>query len=128
MSDSREKVSFGPERVDADALEKAGQEQREALREMHEKAGELSHEKDVEGARHEALEHASKVEHERHRQDLTERQPSPAERRKDGPLGKAEREASFNATMHEVQQQMSAPSRAFSKVIHNKTVEKVSDV
>jgi hypothetical protein len=128
MSDNREKISFGPERANPDALEKAGQEQRDALREMHEKAGENSHERDVEGARNEALEHASKVEHEQKKQELAERQPSPAERRKDGPLGKAERDASFNTTMHEVQQQMSAPSRAFSKVIHNKVVEKVSDV
>ena len=29
--------------------------------------------------------------------------------------------------MKEVRSQMSAPSRTFSKVIHNKTVEKVSD-
>lgn len=128
MSDSKEKISFSPERVDQEALEKAGQERQDALREMHEKAGERSHEKDIEGARHEALEHASKVDHEHQQRDVAERQSSPAERRKDGPIGKAEREASFNATMHEVQQQMSPSSRAFSKVIHNKAVEKVSDV
>jgi hypothetical protein len=128
MSDNKEKISFGPERADPDALEKAGHEQREALREMHEKAGEHSHERDVEGARHEALEHASRIDHEREQKEVAERQPSPAERRKDGPLGKAERDASFNTTMNEVQQQMSGPSRTFSKVIHNKVVEKVSDV
>lgn len=128
MSDNREKISFGPEHEHSDALEKAGEKQRDQLRELHEKAGEQSHEKDVEGARHEALEHATKVDHERKLQETAERQPSPAERRKDGPIRKSDRDASFNATMQEVQGQMSAPSRAFSKVIHNKAVEKVSDV
>lgn len=128
MSDNREKISFGPEREHSDALEKEGEQQSEKLREMHEKAGEQSHEKDVDGARHEALEQASKIDREREQKEVAERQPSPAERRKDGPIGKSERDASFNATMREVQGQMSAPSRAFSKVIHNKTVEKASEV
>lgn len=128
MSDNREKISFGPERDNSDALDKTREAQQDVLRDMHERAAENSHERDVEGARNEALEHASKVEHEQKKRDLAERQSSPAERRKDGPIGKAERDASFNTTMNEVQQQMSAPSRAFSKVIHNKVVEKVSDV
>jgi hypothetical protein len=128
MSDNREKISFGPEHEHSDAIEKAGEQQREHLREQHEKAGEQSHEKDIEGARHEALEHATKIDHEREQQDKAEKKLSPAERRKDGPIGKSDRDASFNTTMHEVQNQMSAPSRAFSKVIHNKAVEKVSDV
>jgi hypothetical protein len=126
MNDNKEKIR-GPER-DYSQVKEFGEQQREALRQMHEKAGEQSHEKDLEGARHEALEHATKIDHEHQQEKITEKQPSPAERRKDGPIRKADRDASFSATMNEVQTQMSGPSRAFSKVIHNKTVEKVSDV
>jgi len=128
MSDNREKISFSPEHKRSDTIERAGEQQRDRIREMHEKVGEQSHEKDVDNARHEALEQATKIDLEHKHQEATERQPSPAERRKVGPIGKAERDASFNATMHEVQSQMSGPSRTFSKIIHNRTIEKVSDV
>lgn len=37
-------------------------------------------------------------------------------------------EKSFRHTMQTVQREMSAPERAFSKVIHNKAIEKASDV
>ena len=37
------------------------------------------------------------------------------------------KDASFKATMHEIQGQMSGPSKTFSKIIHNEAVEKVSD-
>ena len=39
---------------------------------------------------------------------------------------KKQREESFETTMKQIRAEMSAPSRTFSKVIHNKTVEKVS--
>jgi hypothetical protein len=107
-------------------LEKAGAELREALRERHEKAGEQSRE-NLNEARREALEKAQTSE-KREVAPQKERRPSPAERRGDRVIGKAEREASFNATMQEVRTHMSPASRTFSKVIHNKTVEKVSDV
>ncbi|MDO4781182.1 MAG: hypothetical protein Q4A34_02230 [Candidatus Saccharibacteria bacterium] len=51
---------------------------------------------------------------------------SDVERPQRGPT-KAERKKSFNRTMVAVQSQMSAPSRTFSKIIHNPIVEKVSD-
>ena len=123
MSDNREKITFGPERERSDA----GNKQHEVIREMHERAGEKSPEKDLEGARHE-VEQATKMERDPHERTEAEKRPSPAERRRDGPIGKSERDASFNSTMREVQGQMSPSSRAFSKVIHNKAVEKVSDV
>jgi hypothetical protein len=127
MSTNQEKINFGPERKqDLEALEHAGEQQREVLRNRHEKVGELSRE-NIDDARHEALERATSIEHEDNKKEI-DRQPSPAERRKDGPIGKVERDTSFQATMHEVQSQMSAPSRVFSKIIHNKTVEKASDV
>jgi hypothetical protein len=106
-------------------LEKAGLERREALRERHERAGEDSHER-IEDARREALEKAQSVE----KRDDTkhERQAAPAEHRGERLIGKAERDASFNTTMQEVRTHMTPASRTFSKVIHNKTIEKVSDV
>lgn len=40
---------------------------------------------------------------------------------------KRQRDASYAATMRQIRSEMNAPSRTFSKVIHNKTVERVSD-
>lgn len=126
MSDSSEKIGFGHEHSkNPKAVEQAGIEQRERLRNQLENAGEKSKET-VEDARHEALEHAQSAElGKKHEAD--ERKISPAERRKHGPIGKAEREASYKATMKQVRSELSAPSRAFSAIIHNNTVEKVSD-
>lgn len=44
------------------------------------------------------------------------------------PLLPRMREESYKRTMHNVQSEMSAPARAFSRVIHNAAVERVSDV
>lgn len=41
---------------------------------------------------------------------------------------KRQRNDSYAATMKQIQSEMNASSRTFSKVIHNKTVERVSDV
>lgn len=125
---SPEKNNFGHE-VNQESLEKIqreGEAQRERLQEQleREKNKETNAEQLENQARHEALEHANErkevVKHEK------ARETSPAERR--GPATKSEREGVFNATMKEIRTQMSAPSRTFSKLIHNKTVEKVSDV
>jgi hypothetical protein len=127
MSNQEKLSTTNPEqeRRNAAELEKAGAERREALREQHERAGEHSHER-VEEARREALEKARSIE----KQDTSkqEQQASPAERRGERIIGKTERDASFNTTMQEVRTHMTPASRTFSKVIHNKTVEKVSDV
>src|SRR5664279_595347 len=125
MSDGSEKITFGHEQAkNPEALEQAGLEQHEKLRNQLEKAGELANE-DLENARHEALEHAQSVEKEKSKED--DRRVSPAERRKDGPISKSAREASYNATMNQVRGELSAPSRVFSKVIHNKAIEATSD-
>jgi hypothetical protein len=107
-----------------DALEQAGVERRKELEKLRENT-ERSPEKSVDDARHEALETAKSLEVEK--APKQEREASPAERRANGPIRKTEREASFKATMKEVQTQMSAPSRTFSKIIHNKAVEKISE-
>lgn len=106
-----------------EALDEFGQEQSERLRAHYEQAGEksLEHKKDSDNAKHEAIEaaisHEKPAQHERHIS-------SPAVRR--GSI-KSERTASYKRTMTQVQSEMSAPSRAFSKVIHTKVIEKTSD-
>lgn len=49
------------------------------------------------------------------------------ERRHDKIVPKAQRTAAYKKTMKQVQSEMPLVSRAFSKVIHNKAVERVSD-
>jgi hypothetical protein len=107
-----------------EALEQAGHERRKELQEqLEQKSLERSPENGEQSARREALESAKGVERETMHQE--ERKTSPAERRH--PISRKERDESFRSTMHEVQSQMDAPSRAFSKVIHNKAVERVSE-
>jgi hypothetical protein len=117
---SPERINQGPEKELSKAIEEAGEARRHELEQQREK--EQTPETSVEDARHEVeaitVEKEKKVEQ--------ERPISPAERRATTP-NKAGRETSFNATMSEIRTQMSAPSRAFSKVIHNKTVETVSE-
>lgn len=125
MNGSQERNKFSPEKeFNPEALAEAAHERREQLREDIEKKAEQSRE-NLEDVKREALEKATSIEEET--AATKERQPSPAERR-NGPITKAEREASYKATMNEIQTHMSPASRTFSKVIHNKTVEKVSEV
>ncbi|HEY5695387.1 MAG TPA: hypothetical protein VIQ80_00980 [Candidatus Saccharimonadales bacterium] len=121
---SIEKLPLTPEKEHNPAeLEKARLERHEALREHHERAGEMSPEHDAEKARQEALERANSAE--RHEQE--HRPLSPAERRNERVISQKDRDASFTATMQEVRMHMSGPSRTFSKVIHNKAIERASD-
>lgn len=126
MTKNQERINPNSEKVSSnEALENAGIEQREKLRKQIEKGNDQTLE-NVDEARNEALEKArssleTKKTSENNQQELSK------ERRPDGPIGQSERDASFKATMKEVQSQMSAPSKAFSKVIHNKVVEKVSE-
>lgn len=101
-------------------LEAIRDTQRERLREEHEKA-EKSPEESIEKVKQEALEKANSVE-------KLQKSPEKAsvERKKTGAVPKKVRDASFKQTMKHTQSQMSVPSRAFSKFIHNKTVERVS--
>ena len=121
---SNEKLPSSPEHAyNPLELEKARHEQHEALREQHERVGELSRERDTETARQEALERARSIE----KQHEEDKSLSPAERRSEHIISNKDREASFTTTMQEVRTHMSAPSRTFSKVIHNKTVEQTSE-
>lgn len=123
---SSEKLTNNPEQKHLpDGLEKARERQQEVLQDRLEEAGGGQHES-LDDARREALEVAHSIEKEDTKKH--EREQSSVERQPDRPIGKAERDASFIATMQEVRTHMSGPSRTFSKVIHNKTVEKISDV
>lgn len=120
---SKETINLRHERETGPELLREGEKRREELREQLESTPETSKE-NLEDARKEALETASSTEKER---DNKEYETTAPERTAQGPLTTHEKDASFTATMKEVQGQMSAPSRTFSKVIHNKAVEKVSE-
>ena len=122
-----EKLSNSPERHDQnpEELENAGLERRAELETKHEAAAERTQERDVETLRQEAVEKAAALE----KEAKSKQERSPAEKRKDTPLSrKAQEKLNFNRTMSEARSHMSAPSRAFSKVIHVPVVEKTSEV
>lgn len=58
----------------------------------------------------------------------SEQKQTPQETSQVGIATRGDRERGFKTTMKHVQSRMNAPERAFSKVIHNKVVERVSDV
>lgn len=122
---NNEQLHTNPEQQSSPAeLEALGNERREALRDSRERSQELAPRDQAEVARAEALDKAVSVEAKKHL--AKSREHSPAERRR-GVISRKERDASYKATMKEVQTHMSPASRAFSKVIHTKLVEEVSD-
>lgn len=127
MGNNQEQITTNPEN-NSDAVRELGSEQSEILRQNREKAGELSPEKGEAGserARADALENAISVE----KKELSKEKghaPSPAARR--GSINKRDLDATYKRTMQQVQSELSTPSRAFSKVIHVKAVEKTSEV
>jgi hypothetical protein len=126
MSTNQEQLHTNPEN-NLESVRELGHEQTEVLRQKHEKAGELSpeaNETSSERARLEALENAISVEKAGHGKEKTHT-PSPAARR--GSINKRDLDATYKRTMKQVQSELSAPSRAFSKIIHVKAVEKTSE-
>lgn len=93
--------------------------------EKGEKGNVESVEKQAEKARVEALESAVSVEKAGAEKA---KQPSHAAPRRRGAISKTEKKASFNKHMKQVQSEMSAPERAFSKFIHTPLIEKTSEV
>lgn len=120
---SPERNNFGHEAKEHELknIEQAGEKRREELERERNNHEVVKDNHEQENALHEAIEQAKE-----RKKEIEARETSPAERR--GPATKFEKSASFAATMEEVRSQMSAPSRTFSKLIHNKTVEKVSDI
>lgn len=110
--------------VKHEALEQARRENQERLRDQLDRQAEKAPNDNLEAAQQEALEQA--LSHEK-MSAAPDREVSPAEKRNNRPPQKVI-EAGFQKTMQEVRTEMSTPSRAFSKVIHNKAIEKASDV
>ena len=109
--------------------QKAAAEQLEKLSNTLERTGEHSPEsgeKSAERARIEALESAVSVEAGGKEKATNSRDSSPAVRR--GSISKSQKEASYKRTMKQVQAELSPSSRAFSKIIHAKAIEKTSEV
>ena len=124
MSTNQEKLSATPEN-NLDSTRELGHELNDKLRDNREKVGESSPERaerSKEAARAKALESAVSIEKIGR---TKEKIAAPTARR--GSI-KRERDASYTRTMSQVQSELSGPSRTFSKVIHNKTVESASEV
>lgn len=109
---------------------KASEEQYEKLLDKIEGSAERSvesGEKAAERAKVEALETAISVE-KAGAEKAKRVSDTPAPKKRRGAIAKSAKEASFKRHMEAVQAEMTAPQRAFSKVIHNKAVEKTSEV
>ena len=112
--------------VDTKKLAELSNERAAEIKRSLEEAAEKAVEKEKSNAenensiKHEAIEIAA-------RQEKQQEQKESKEIKKDKPLTKKDIEASYKKTLENVQDQLSAPSRAFSKVIHNPVVEKTSD-
>jgi hypothetical protein len=118
IQESREQ---GPD--NREALDKAGRELKAELeRELNERSKETAPEQNLEQLKDKA-ERAAELE----KKQTVE--TAPVEKKRDTPKQrKAKAAVSYKKTMQETQAQMSAPSRSFSKVIHNKGVEKTSEL
>lgn len=118
------------QKKDSRELEHIQQQQSErinqARHESLENNSEKSHETTNDIAR-EALEQAKSRETDKVAKKA-ERESASGERRKDHITSKSERTASYKKTMKQVESELSPIDRAFSKFIHNKAVERVSDV
>ncbi|HMI09382.1 MAG TPA: hypothetical protein VK497_03225 [Candidatus Saccharimonadales bacterium] len=124
MSDRQEQDPSGKEqKIDQVELDKEREKRLDKLREDFEKIGDKPVE-NAEDLHREAVEKAANVE----RKAETEQAPSHEKQRRGPVANKKELDASYNAKMADARTHMSAPSRTFSKVIHNKAVEKVSGV
>ena len=107
-----------------EALDEANKERSaEIAHELEKKSIERDTSDNQEKAKQEALEAANNAEKE------TKQEQAPAEKRRDtASERKAKQKSSFNTTMKETQSHMSPASRSFSKLIHNKSIEKTSEI
>jgi hypothetical protein len=105
-------------------VEKAAAERAAELREQAVENGERPE------AKAEHLAQEARAEAEKQARPAEDYRPA-AEKETAGPstiTAKRSPEKAYRQTMQQIQGEMSAPARTFSKVIHNKAVEKVSDV
>lgn len=107
-------------------ITQAAGEQLEQLMKTAERSAETtpeSKEKQVESAKEKALEKAVSAE-----KSKKEKDQQSSRRKRHGTLTKKIKEQSFNRHMESVRHQLRAPERVFSAIIHNKVVEKTSEV
>jgi len=123
MSNSPEKFTddqeHGVEAADVAA------EQIEKLDSQEKKAEYTNSTEKAEEAKIEALKTAISSEK---KAEEAEKANSSSSRTLRGPIGKKQSDESFKKTMNETRQTMSPSDRAFSKIIHNKAIEKTSEV
>lgn len=130
MTERVEQKSHNQNERDHEALERQARERKEQLREQVERRAEASRERGPEHTsrevEREAKELARTAEKERRQ---AEKQTAPAEKSRERLVRtKKTLDASFDREMKSIRSEMPATSRAFSKVIHNKTVERLSEV
>lgn len=108
-----------------DSRESAGERLEQLLKsaETSPETGKESQEKSAEAAKAKAMESA--ISKEKGSAEKDQKQPKTT--RRHGAISKKEKEASFKRHMATVQSQLPLPERAFSKLIHNKAVEKTSE-
>lgn len=121
-SKEQKKDSRELEHIQQQQSERINQARHESLENNSEKSHETTND-----IAHEAREQAKSRETDKVAKKA-EREPASGERRKDRITSKSERTASYKKTMKQVESELSPIDRAFSKFIHNKTVERISDV
>lgn len=121
-----ERIINIPEREsgNAEALKEFGEKQKaEIERSLEKSKAERVDDKQLEKLK-QAAERSAELEQKKAEKDVT-----PLERKRDTPAQrKAKAKANYKRTMKETQAHMKPAERTFSKVIHNPTVEKVSEV
>ncbi len=113
--------------LSSEQLESAYENAKNSQERAAEQAGIENGEKSEAQARNEALKEAVSVERGGAEKKGKESGTAPAARRH-GVVSKKEREASYKHQMKQLQAELPATQRAFSKVIHNPVVEKTSEV
>lgn len=116
LSQNSERVEFSQGQIDKH------QERLQTERERSAERGQEASKEREALARHEIEKATAEKEPKEHE---TNTEQSPAERRVNTV---AARKKAYNSIMKQTQAELSAPSRAFSKFIHNPAVEKVSEV
>lgn len=118
-----ERIHVKEREISVGDLAQHARERREANEKRLEQSIENTPELSAESARHEIEQIHDKEKAHHEQEKVIEKAPSPAPTRKK----KVSRDASFKAQMKEVDKQLPPVSRAFSHVIHNKAIEKVSE-
>lgn len=121
----------GPEGGEHIKTPEVSQEHYDAAAEKIKNGGELgveNAEQAVEKAKIEALENAISVEAGSAEKVAKRPKEGPTPSKRRGGISKKEKDASFKKHMKQVQAEMTAPQRVFSKIIHAKAIEKTSEV